>query len=166
MSDRKNRRSVEHVVAAGVALDLDGVLGAILKADDKVALDALDVRMHADDVMVSSKPYENTRRPVDLASSIRMGVVAKDDDRAALAHQTHKLGEGGLDLLDARVVIEMVGLDVGHDDHIGVKEQEGAIGLIRLGDKIVAGAVPAVGVVTLDNATDQKAGSDQGGRAW
>lgn len=88
----------------------------------------------------------------------QMRVLATDDDRAVLAHQTHKLGEGGLDLLDTRVMIEMVGLDVGHDDHIGVKEQEGAVGLIRLGDKIVARAVFAVGIVALDNATDQEAG--------
>ena len=65
----------------------------------------------------------------------QMRVLATDDDRAVLAHQTHKLGEGGLDLLDTRVMIEMVGLDVGHDDHIGVKEQEGAVGLIRLATK-------------------------------
>ena len=88
----------------------------------------------------------------------QMRVLATDDDRAVLAHQTHKLGEGGLDLLDTRVMIEMVGLDVGHDDHIGVKEQEGAVGLIRLGDKIVARAVLAVGIVALNNATDQEAG--------
>ena len=158
MSDRKNRRGVEHIVAARVALNLDGVLGAVLKADDKVTLDALDVRMHADDVVGLGKTvgkHAATGRPGKLD---QMRVLATDDDRAVLAHQTHKLGEGGLDLLDTRVAIEMVGLDVGHDDHVGVKEQEGAVGLIRLGDKIVARAVLAVGVVALDNATDQEAG--------
>ena len=84
----------------------------------------------------------------------QMRVLAANDDGAVLAHQPHKLGEGGLDLLDARVVIEMVGLDVGHDDHVGVQEQERAVGLVGLGDKVVTRAVLAVGVVALDDAAD------------
>lgn len=35
-------------------------------------------------------------------------------------------------------MIKVVGLDVGHNDHVGVQEQEGAVGLVGLGDKVVA----------------------------
>ena len=48
----------------------------------------------------------------------------------------------------------MVGLDVGHDDHVGGQEQERAVGLVGLGDKVVTRAVLAVGVVALDDAAD------------
>lgn len=51
MGDGQDGRGVEHVVTTGVALNLDSVLGVVLKANDKVALDALDIRMHADDVV-------------------------------------------------------------------------------------------------------------------
>ena len=52
----------------------------------------------------------------------------------------------------------MVGLDVGHDDHVGVQEQKRAVGLVGLGDKVVARAVFAVGVIALDDAADQETG--------
>lgn len=56
MGDGEHRRGVEHVVATGIALDLHSVLSAVLKANDKVALDALDIRVHADDVVALAKP--------------------------------------------------------------------------------------------------------------
>lgn len=96
-----------------------------------------------------------TRR---LGEFDQMRVLTANDDGTALSNQAHKLGKGGLDLLDARVVVEMVGLDVGHDDHVGVQEQERAVGLIGLGDKVVTRAVLSVGIVTLDDTADQKAG--------
>ena len=83
-----------------------------------------------------------------------MRVLAANDDGAVLAHQPHKLCKGGLDLLDTRVVIEMVGLDVGHDDHVGVQEQDRPGGRVGLRDKVVTRAVLAVGVVALDDAAD------------
>ena len=137
MGDRKDRRGVEHVVAAGVALDLDSVLGAVLKAHDKVALDALDVRMHADDVVGLGESVGKHATPRRFGKLDQMRILTTDDDGTVLAHQAHKLGKGGLDFLDTRVVVEMVGLDIGHDDHVGVQEQERAVGLIRLGDKVV-----------------------------
>ena len=154
MRDGQDGRGVEHVVTTGVALNLDSVLGAVLKANDKVALDALDIRMYADDVVVLGKTIGKHMTARRLGELDQMRVLAANDDGAVLAHQPHKLGEGGLDLLDARVVIEMVGLDVGHDDHVGVQEQERAVGLVGLGDKVVTRAVLAVGVVALDDAAD------------
>ena len=158
VSDGQNCRGIEHVVATGVALDLHRVLGTVLKADNKVALDTLDIRMHADDVVGLGKAIGKHAATRRLGELDQMRILAADDDGTVLAHQAHELGKGGFDLLDARVVIEMVGLDISHDDHVGVQEQEGAVGLVGLGDKIIARAVFAVGVIALDDAADQEAG--------
>ena len=55
MGDGEHRRGVEHVVATGIALDLHSALSAVLKANDKVTLDALDIRVYADDVVALGK---------------------------------------------------------------------------------------------------------------
>ena len=86
-----------------------------------------------------------------------MRVLAAHDDGAVFSHEPHELGERGLDLLDARIMIEMVGLDVGHDDDIRVEIEKRAVGLVSLGDEILARAVLAVGVVALDDTPDQEA---------
>lgn len=157
MGDGEHRRGVEHVVATGVALDLHSVLSAVLKANDKVTLDALDIRVHADDVVALGKAVGKHVTARRLGELDQMRVLAADDDGAVLAHQAHEFGESCLDLLDTRVVIEVVGLDVGHNDHVGVQEQEGAVGLVGLGDKVVTRAVLAVRVIALDDAADQEA---------
>ena len=87
-------------MATGVALDLDSMLGPVLKANDKVALNALDIRMHADDIVGFGKAigkHVATRR---LGEFDQMRVLTANDDGTALSNQAHKLGKGGLDLLD------------------------------------------------------------------
>ncbi len=113
--------------------------------------------MHARDVAALGKAVAHHAAAGAAGELDQMRVLAADDDDAVLAHEAHELGEGGLDLLDARVVVEMVGLDVGDHDHVGVEVKEGAVGLVGLGHEVLPRAVAAVGVVALNDAADQEA---------
>ena len=54
-------------------------------------------------------------------------------------------------------MVEVVGLDVRDDGDVRVEVEEGAVGLVRLGDEVRARAVAAVRVVALDDAADEEA---------
>ena len=86
-----------------------------------------------------------------------MGVVSADDDGTLLAHERHELRKRLLDLLERRIVVEMVGLDVRHDHDIGIEIEEGAIGLVGLCNEILTLAVPPVRIVALDDASNEEA---------
>ena len=93
MGDGEHRRGVEHVVATGIALDLHSALSAVLKANDKVTLDALDIRVHADDVVALGKAVGKHVTARRLGELDQMRVLTADDDGAVLAHQAHEFGE-------------------------------------------------------------------------
>ena len=55
-------------------------------------------------------------------------------------------------------MVEVVRLDIGDHDHVGIEEEERSVGLVGLADEITAVAVAAVGAVLLDDAADQEGG--------
>jgi len=77
---------------------------------------------------------------------------------AILSDKVHELAEGPLDVLERAVVIEMVGLDVGHDDHIGIEVEKGAVRLVGLADEVLPRSVSAIGTILLDNPTYEEGG--------
>jgi hypothetical protein len=71
------------------------------------------------------------------------------------AVERHVLDEGQeslLGLVERAVVIEMLGIDVGDDHHIGRQLDEGAVGLVRLDHHPVALAEPRIGAIGVDDA--------------
>ena len=78
------------------------------------------------------------------------GIQARRDGlraRVVRAGQHHagdppaERGERRLDVRQARVVVQVVGLDVGDDRDVGREQQERPVALVRLGDEVQAGAV-------------------------
>ena len=84
--------------------------------------------------------------------------VAADNDGSILAHELHELDERSLDLFERAIVIKMISLNVGNNHHIGVEIQKRAVGFIGLAYKILARAIATVGVIALDDTSDQEAG--------
>ena len=161
-------------MATGVVLNGDLTLGTVGKADSEVAAEGVarggrvEAHVHAVALAVGEHSAPTGAGQLDEAR-----VLTADDDRAILTHEAHERAEGLLDLLQGVVVVHMVGLDVGHDDHVRVEVEEGAVRLIGLDDEVLAVAVLAVGAVTLHDTADQKArvelhavehGGDHGGR--
>ena len=85
-----------------------------------------------------------------------MRVIAVDNNGFFLIKQAHKLTEGLLDILERAVVVKVICLNIGDNNHVRVKEHKRTVRLVRLADKILTVAVFAVGVVALNNATNQK----------
>ena len=82
--------------------------------------------------------------------------LAAGDDPTVLAHGTHELAEGVLEILDGAVMVEVVRLDVGDHDDGRVKEEEGAVGLVCLGNVVLGLTAVGVRVIALDEATDEE----------
>ena len=110
------------------------------------------------------------------------GVQARRDGlgaRVVRAGQHHpadpqaERGERGLDVRQARVVVQVVGLDVGDDREVGRQQQERPVALVRLGHEVQAGSVlraepglgedPADDVAGVGSALAQHRGEHGGG---
>ena len=85
-----------------------------------------------------------------------MRVVSVDNNGFFLIKQAHKLTEGLLDILQRAIVVKVVCLNIGDYHYVRVKEHERTVRLVSLADKVLAVAVFAVSVVTLNNAANQK----------
>ena len=69
--------------------------------------------------------------------------------------ERHVLDEAAESILHGVVgleVVEMLGIDIGHDRDVGRQLEEGAVGLVRLHHHPVAAAEPRIGAVGLDDA--------------
>ena len=64
-----------------------------------------------------------------------VGVVGVDDDRAALRRMRGEFRKRADDLLNAGIVVEMVGLDVEDDGRLRVQVEKRATVFARLGDE-------------------------------
>ena len=63
-----------------------------------------------------------------------------------------KARNASLRLVEAAVMIEMLGIDIGDDDDIGGQLDEGAVRFIRLDHHPVALAEPRIGAIGIDDA--------------
>ena len=67
-------------------------------------------------------------------------------------HVLDKGAEGVLHRVEALEVIEVFGIDVGHDGDVGRKLEERAVGFVGLDDHPLAGAQARIGAVGVDDA--------------
>jgi hypothetical protein len=81
-------------------------------------------------------------------------------------HVVNEGAEGALHGIERHEMIEMLGIDVGHDGNVGRQLEKGAVGFIGLDHHPVAGTEPRIGAVGVDDtAIDDRrieaAGIDQ-----
>ena len=83
-------------------------------------------------------------------------IVGAAHDRAG--HAVDEAFERRDELLEAAVVVEVVGLDARHDRGLGTESQERAVALVGFDDEPLAAAVRRVGADLVDLAADHEAG--------
>ena len=71
-------------------------------------------------------------------------VIGAHHGKAVERNILDEIAERILDRLEGLEVIEMLGIDVGDDDHVGRQLQEGAVALVGLDHHPVAGPEPRV----------------------
>ena len=87
------------------------------------------------------------------------------------AVERHVLDEGlerRLHGVEGLEMVEMLGIDIGHDGDVGRQLEEGAVGFVGLDHHPVAGAEPRIGAIGIDDAAIddggiEAAGIEQGG---
>ena len=79
-------------------------------------------------------------------------VVGAHHGEAVERHVLDEAAEGLLHGVEGLEMIEVLGIDVGHDRDVGGELQEGAVRLVGLDHHPVAGAEPRIGAVGLDDA--------------
>ena len=145
-------------MTARIVLDGNVALRAV-HGSDKAAAECMRAGIGLDhDIVLVGKTIGNDMQARAVGKLGQARGIAADDDGSVLARKLHELDERSLNLFERAVVIEMVGLNVGDNHHVGVEIQKRAVGLIGLAHEILARAIATVGVIALDNATDQEAG--------
>ena len=89
-----------------------------------------------------------------LAEPARARVVGAHDDETVLLDRPHEVLESTLDRCGVAVVVEVVGLDVGHDGRERMVGEEGAVALVRLDDEQLTSAVVGVAGCLVEVAAD------------
>ena len=84
--------------------------------------------------------------------ALHLGMVDAQHRGAVEGHVLDELDERVLDLVEAAVMVEMLGIDVGDDRDRAVEPQEAAVALVGLDHHPVALAEPGVGAVAVDDA--------------
>ena len=124
------RGSTRRTVAAGHRHDILAAhvgLGGEAVGDDPPVAQARDDRLH-------------------------LGMVDAEQGRAVEGHVLDELDEGVLHLLEAAIMIEMLGIDVGDHRDRAVEPQEAAVALVGLDHHPVGLAEPRVRAVGVDDA--------------
>ena len=80
---------------------------------------------------------------------LHLGMIDAEHRGAIERHVLDELDEGVLDRVEAAVMVEMLGIDVGDDRDRAVEPQEAAVALVGLDHHPVAVAEPGVGAVAL-----------------
>ena len=88
--------------------------------------------------------------PADQRLHLRM--VDAHHGEAVEGHVLDELAEGVADPVEAAVVVEMLGVDVGDQRHVDRQPDEGAVGLVGLDHHPVGRAHPRIGAVGVDDA--------------
>ena len=116
--DGDRGHGIEHVVASGdaqrEAAEIGGAIADIELADKRAADDigGLDIGLRGGAV--------GDGAAADLGQqALHIGVVEADDHGAVERHLVDELDEGGADVVERRVVIQMLAIDVGDDGDDG-----------------------------------------------
>ena len=83
---------------------------------------------------------------------LHLGMIDAQHREPVEGHVLDELDEGVLDRVEAAVMLEMLGIDVGDDRDRPVEAQEAAVALVGLDHPPVAFAEPGVGAVAVDDA--------------
>jgi hypothetical protein len=79
-------------------------------------------------------------------------MIDAEQGRAVEGDVLDELDEGVLHLVEAAIMVEMLGIDVGDHRDRAVEAEEGAVALVRLDHHPVGAAEPRVGAVGVDDA--------------
>ncbi|SII94336.1 Uncharacterised protein [Mycobacteroides abscessus subsp. abscessus] len=166
VGDRDRSRGVAGVVGSGLAQRHRQRCAASGHEERELRAEAGD-EVGDPDVGVLGGAVEEDCRP-GLARMFGdvpgAGVVGAGDDRAAApADPVAEVDEGLPDVLRGPVVVEVVGFDVGEDADRGLVEEEGAVGLVRLGDEDVPGAEVGVRSRRREHPADDERGVESAG---
>ncbi len=94
---------------------------------------------------------------------LHFGMIDAQHRRAVERHVLDEFDKGLLHRVEAAVVIEVFGIDVGDDRDRAVEPQERAVALVGLDHHPFAGAEPGVGTVAVDDAAVDHRGIDPAG---
>lgn len=153
-ADRGER--VLDIVAAGHRqFDiLDRAGRAVAIADDCLEPIAAGMRrdVHAPHIGARRKAIGHDPPVTDARDDrLHFGMIEAQQRRTVEGHVLDELDERRLHLLERAIMVEMLGIDVGHDREGAVEPQEAAVALIRLDDHPVALAQPGIRAVLVDD---------------
>ena len=134
---------------------LDGSRFAITVAHDHVKAVATGDRGDIDtlDVGLSGKTISNDPPVADAGQHrLHFGMVDAQDRGAVKGYILDKLDETVLDLVEAAIMIEMLGIDIGNDRDRAVEPQKAAVAFVGFDDHPLAGTKPCVGTILVDDA--------------
>src|SRR3546814_3437795 len=89
----------------------------------------------------------------DVCSSDLLGVIKTEHRGAIKEHILDELDEGGLDRVEAAIMVEMFRIEVGDDRDRAVEAQEAAVALVALDHPPVQPSEPSVRSVIVDDPT-------------
>ena len=137
--DRNHTCGIERVMDARVALqfDIDGCAIGERKREQRAH--AMRAVVRNTRVAVLAKAIGNHATTALLSEFHELGILAAHDNGAFLGHRLHEPQKRRANFFDAaRVVIQMVGLDIGDERDIGRQVQERTVALIGLDNVIIA----------------------------
>ena len=97
------------------------------------------------------------------AHPARAGIVAPGHAPAVLRQQIRKLAEGGLNVVDVPVVVQVILVDVGDHGHCGLEVQKALPELASLAEEVVAVALAGAAADEIQLAADVNRGIGAGG---
>ena len=92
-----------------------------------------------------------------------LGMVEAQHGEAVERDVLDEAHESVAQRVEGAVVVEMLGIDVGHDGDGRWQAQEGAVGFVRFDDHPVAGAEASIGAVGVDDAAVDHRGVEAAG---
>ena len=137
--DRNHTCGIERVMDARVALQFDIDHSAIGEREREQRTHAMRAVVRNARVAVLAKAIGNHAAAALLGKLYELGVLAAHDNGTFLGHRLHELQKRRANFFDAaRVVIQMVGLDIGNERDIGRQVQERTVALVGLDNVIIA----------------------------
>ena len=127
---------------------------AALVEDGRRAREPLEAHVPGEDVGLGREAVGD-EPPLELGDdALQVRVVEAEDDRAVERDLVGEADERLLDLLDVRIVVEVLGVDVGQDGDERGEEEERPVALVGFGDEEIPGSELGVGPEGVQPAAD------------
>ena len=142
--------------------------GAVLDHDIEIGAAAVEPEVDRMDVGVGAQPVGDDAAIGDARDQgLHLGMVEAQDGEAVERNVLDEAHEGVAQRVEGAVMIEMLGIDVGHHRDGGGQAQERAVRFVGLHHHPVAFAQPRVGAVGIDDAAiDHRGVKSTRRRAW